>query len=255
MTDPNIIKYMDEHYVKNGDIQVKDIRDYGEYTVSIPVYNVSAEYAKEAVAVFHLEFLREGDNISLCGIPSHLLTDDDCSLIKRTIIDFLHEKELPSCAFREALLNRQRRPFEKQNIYFGWRKPDDTLFLVGMESHQVNHILLYEYDTFFKDYNVKEYNIDPHTPHFRGPQSFDPLEELVSKICKLEYLGSWMDSDDFMESKDGRVAACGRWELAKEHILGEVEKETLDLKIASAIVQGSQEFLSSDRVINVGKER
>lgn len=252
MTDPNIVKFIDKHYDKCGDIDVKDIREYGEYTVSIPVYNASAEYAKKAVAVFHLNFIRNEDNIILGDVPTHLLTEEDCLLIKKTISDFLYEKELPLMSFREALLYRQQNPYEKQNTYFAWRKSDDTLFMIGMESPQINHILIHEYDTYFKDYNTKDYNINPHTEHMRGPQKFDPLEELVCKVKFFEYLGSWTDPDFFMESKDGRVAACGRWELAMAHICGEPgNRERLDEKIASAVAQAQQKELSNNKVMDM----
>lgn len=234
MTDPNIVKYMDEHYIKTGEIKVKDIRDYGEYTVAIPVYNSSAEFAKKAVAVFHLNFTREGENVLLHDFPAHLLTVEDCVTIKRAIADYLYEKELPSHTLREALLNRQQNPYDKQNVYFAWKKPDDTFFMIGMESYQINHILTYEYDTYFKDYNTKLYNIDPHAKHLRGPHLFNPLEELVSKTSKFDFLGSWTDPDLFMDSKDGKVAACGRWELAIAYICGRKAKEPLDLMISSA---------------------
>ena len=145
MTDPNIVRYMDEHCVRTGDFRVTDIREYGEYTVSFPVYNASAEFAKNANVVLHLDFTREGNNIVLRDVPKHLLSNDDESVIKRAIADFLYEKEAPSRMLREALLQRQLHPYDKQNDYFAWRKPDDTLFMVGMESDSVNCILIYEY--------------------------------------------------------------------------------------------------------------
>ena len=240
MTDLNIVKYMDEHYVKTGEVEIKDIREHGEYTVSMPVYNDSGVFAKRAVAVFHLDFTCEGNDIVLHHVPKHLLSDKDCVKIKKAIADFFHEKELPSQILCEALLHRQQNPYEKQNLYLGWRKPDDTLFLVGMESSQVHYILLYEYDTYFKDYNVKLFDINSHTEHLRGPQHFDPIEELIKKVSKYDYLGSWVDPEFFMESHDGKVAACGRWELAKAHICNEPIKDSLDSKLASARVQYEQ---------------
>lgn len=255
MTDPNIVRYMDEHYVKTGPLEVKEVRDYGEYTISVPVYNSSAEYAKNAVAVLHLDYTREGNDIVLHDIPEHLVSDDDCKVIKKAIADYLYEKELPTQTFREALLYRQQNPYNKQNDYYGWRKPDDTLFLVGLESHQINHILLYEYDTYLKCYNVKEYNIDPLTAHFRGPQQYDPLKELVAKVSKLEYLGAWTDPKALMDSKDGKIAACGRWELARAHLCSNFTNEPLEAKIAAASMRAAQEPSITDGAFRFENER
>lgn len=255
MTDPNIVRYMDEHYVKTGPLEVKEVREYGEYTISVPVYNSSAEYAKKAVAVLHLNYTREGNDIILHNVPEHLIADDDCKVIKEAISDYLYQRELPTKTFREALLCRQQNPYNKQNDYYGWRKPDDTLFLVGLESHQINHILLYEYDTYFKCYNVKEYNIDPLTAHFRGPQQYDPLEELVAKVSKLEYLGAWTDPEALMDSKDGKIAACGRWEQAKAHMCGFNTNEPLEAKIAAAEARLSDEPSAHNEAFCLDNER
>ena len=238
MTDPNIVRFIDEHCVKNGDIKIKDIREYGEYAVVVPVYNESAEFAKEATSVLHLEFSRNGEDIVLHDFPKHLLTDDDIAKIQKAIFDFLCERELPAKLFREALFCRQQKPFERQNVYFAWKKPDDTFFMVGFESDEPYHILKYEYDSYCRSYGVIPYDINPYTAHLRGPQIFDPLEELVSKTGKYEYLGSWTDPEIYVEQENGLVAAHGRWDVAKAHICENVNiswKERVRMDIANAM--------------------
>ena len=148
--------------------------------------------------------------------------------------------------FRDMLIRRQEKPYEKQNEYYAWKKPDGTLFMIGMESYQMYHILKYEYNDFFKDYGAVFYSIDPHASHMRGPQEYDPLEELVSKISDYEYVGAWRDPDMFMDIGNGPVAACGRWELAKKHILNEPNKGSLDLfieGIEASIKSGPYSFM------------
>lgn len=252
MTDPNIIRFIDEHYVKNGDIQVKDIREYGEYAVVVPVYNETAQFAPEATSVMHLKFSRDGEDIVLHDLPEHLFTDEDIEKIKKAISDFLYERELPTKLFREALLHRQQNPFERQNVYFAWKKPDDTLFMVGFESDEPYHILKYEYDSFCRSYGVVSCDINPYTAHLRGPQTFDPLDELVSKISKFEYLGSWTDPEPYVEQENGLVAAHGRWDLAKAHICDGVGNGSLEGKIVAAMEVGQDR--ESINFINMGKD-
>lgn len=243
MTDPNIVKFIDEHCVKTGEIEVKDIRDYGEVGIFVPVYNGTSEFSPNATAVLYLEFDWDGEDATIYHFPKHLLSDDDLAKVQEEIADFFYEKEAPSIALREALQLRLERPYAKQNTYFAWRKPDDTLFMIGMESYQAYHILKYEYDTYLKSYGSALYNIDPHAPHMRGPQKFDPLEELVSKVKHYEYLGSWNDPEVFMDQGNGKVAACGRWELARVNICGEGRMPRLDEKIGQARALSLQESL------------
>ena len=246
MTDPNIVRFIDEHCVKTGEIEVKDIRDYGEVGIVVPVYNGTSEFAPNATAVLYLEFDWDGEEASIYNFPKNLLSDDDRIKVEEAISDFFYEKELPTFTLRNALQHRLEKPYEKQNTYFAWRKPDDTLFMVGMESYQSYHILKYEYDTFLKSYGASLYNIDPAVAHMRGPQKFDPLEELLSKVKKYEYLGSWTDPELFMDEGNGKVAACGRWELARAKICGEAHSPGLDEKIAQARALSFQESFADE---------
>lgn len=140
---------------------------------------------------------------------------------------------------RDVLMRRLEKPYEKQNDYYAWKKPDGTWFMLGMESYQTGHILKYEFDPFFKDYGTKLYSIDPHVTHRRGPQKYDPLQELISQVEKFEYLGHWRDPEIFMDDgRGGRVAACGRFIEAKarieESLVHKVEQPSLDMQISNA---------------------
>lgn len=133
---------------------------------------------------------------------------------------------------RDVLIRRLEKPYEKQNDYYAWKKPDGTWFILGMECYRDKHILKYEFDPHFKDYGAAFYSIDPRVKHRRGPHIYDPLQELISQVEKYEYLGSWRDPEIFMDDgRGGRVAACGRFEEAKAHIF---KQPSLDQQISNA---------------------
>lgn len=137
------------------------------------------------------------------------------------------------CSFLRDL---QKSPYRWPNRYFAWRKPDQSLLMVGIASTQMYHLLKYEIcrtpgQVQFGipgDYVARLYDISPKVSHMMsGNVKYDPVERLVSEIRSCEYLGSWDDPDILMDSPYGynRQLACGRWDLAKEHILGGREEE------------------------------
>lgn len=235
MTDPEIVRYIDTYCVKNGNFEVKGIKEGGRYCLVVPVFN--GELGEDQIATLDMEFSFDGDDFILYNFPKNLLSSEDYISITEEISSYMMEN-VPSFMLREALLERIEHPYEKQNDYYAWKKPDGTLFMIGMESYQTGHILKYEFDSFFKDYNAKLYNIDPHATHRRGPHILDPLQELISQVEKYEYLGSWRDQAVFMEGHNGKVAACGRFVEAKAHIFEtraqNVEQPSLDMQISNA---------------------
>lgn len=139
-------------------------------------------------------------------------------------------------ALRSFLRSLQQNPYQWPNRYFAWRKPDQTLLIVGVASTQMYQLLKYE---FYQsegqarygipgDYAPRFYDINPRVSHMlSGNVMYDPVERLVSEVRNYTYLGSWDDPDIFMETPHSfsRQRACGRWDLAKEHILGSREEE------------------------------
>lgn len=148
------------------------------------------------------------------------------------------------CSFLRDL---QKSPYRWPNRYFAWRKPNQSLLMVGISSTQMYHLLKYEIcqtpgQVQFGipgDYAARLYDINPKVTHMMsGNIKYDPVDRLVSEIRSCEYLGSWDDPDILMETPHGfnRQLACGRWDLAKEHILGgrEGEKSSLSDRISDA---------------------
>lgn len=150
-------------------------------------------------------------------------------------------------AFHSFLRSLQQNPYQWPNRYFAWRKPDQTLFIIGVTSTQMYQLLKYE---FYQsegqarygipgDYVPKFYDIHPKVSHMlTGNVKYDPVDLLVSEVRNYTYLGSWDDPDLFMETPHSfaHQRACGRWDLAKEHILGnrEEEKSPLTDRISDA---------------------
>lgn len=139
-------------------------------------------------------------------------------------------------AFRSFLHALQQNPYQWPNRYFAWRKPDQTLLMVGIASTQMYQLLKYEfYQTEGQarygipgDYTARFYDINPKVSHMMtGNVKYDPVERLVSEIRNYEYLGNWDDPDILMDSPHtfNRQLACGRWDLAKQHILSSREEE------------------------------
>ena len=151
--------------------------------------------------------------------------------------------------FEVYLRQLQENPYSWPNDYFAWQKPDGSLFIVGIHSTQMNHILCHELAKYSmphmadndQDYVSYLYSISPTVIHLRsfekGGGQYDPVEDLVKKISGFEYLGSWHDTDILMDSKTSynRVLACGRWDLAMEHIQENRQHLSLDKRISEAI--------------------
>lgn len=132
--------------------------------------------------------------------------------------------------FRSFLRTLQEDQYNWPNKYFAWEKPDGTLFMVGTSSGQFNHLLTYEYKGEpYNDYSGVIYGISPRTTYVYGSQEYDPVEMLVEKVGQFKYLGSWDDPELFEQHPfRGNVYTQGRWELAKEHILGQSQESTVD---------------------------
>ena len=91
------------------------------------------------------------------------------------------------------------------------------------------------------EYSSVLYGISPNVSYMQaylnGPAvPYDPVEKLVGTVSQYRYLGSWRDPDRLMEDKYfyNKVLACGRWELAKQHILQPDRKPSLSDQITSA---------------------
>lgn len=122
----------------------------------------------------------------------------------------------------------QAHPYDRINFYYAWKKPDDTLFMIGTYSNSLGQILLYEFEPYFNDYGGRFVTIDPLSGAMivNGVRQ-DPVDFLVSQVANYTFIGSWCDHDILIDDPHGfgRIAAYGRWELAKEHILGGLAKE------------------------------
>lgn len=173
--------------------------------------------------------------------------------------------------FRSYLRNLQNSPYQWPNDYFAWKKPDGSLFMIGIKSSQLYHILRHELEEdrteklqkllneispgaklqYERPYVSVQYSISPNTVHLKHVDNgtrdgalarFDPVEELAQTVSGYEYLGSWRDPDILMDSSYGysRTLACGRWELAKKHILEPEKKPSLTYKISQAQEKASE---------------
>jgi len=83
MTDREIVQYIDQYCVKNGDIEVKNIRPDGQYTLIVPVFN--GELGEEQIATMDLEFEFDGEEATLLNFPKNLLSGEDYSSITEAI--------------------------------------------------------------------------------------------------------------------------------------------------------------------------
>lgn len=102
MTDLEIIRYIEQYCVKTGDIEVKDIKEDGRYTLIIPVFN--GEYGEEQTATLDLEFTYDGEDVALYNFPRRLLTDEDYNLVSEAICEVmqpLYEAYLHAKGFRD----------------------------------------------------------------------------------------------------------------------------------------------------------
>lgn len=84
-----------------------------------------------------------------------------------------------------------------------------------------------------------------------GPaKEYDPVEDLVKEVEGFKYLGSWQDPDILMETSHsyGKTLACGRWDLARQHIMGEEEKKpSLNARIFQAEKQSDHQASQEKR--------
>lgn len=155
--------------------------------------------------------------------------------------------------FRTYLRDLQKSPYGWPNDYFAWEKPDGTLFMLGIASTQQYQVIKHEMnkESFQNknriawgqepEYSSVLYGISPNVSymqaHLNGPTvRYDPVEKLVEQTSQYRYLGTWRDPDRLMESYYGynKVLACGRWELAKQHILQPERKSSLSDQISHA---------------------
>lgn len=130
--------------------------------------------------------------------------------------------------FARVLRTIQAHPYDRINFYYAWRKPDDTLFMIGTYSNSLGQILLYEFEPYFDKYGSRFVNIDPVSgSRFVGGRRQDPIDPLVARVAGYTFIGFWCDHDILIDDPYGfgRIAAAGRWDTAKEHILGGLSKE------------------------------
>lgn len=142
--------------------------------------------------------------------------------------------------FRAFLRDLQEDAYLWPNDYFAWEKPDKTLLMVGVCSTQFDQLLIHEavkseHDTA-PEYVTRCYSIAPNVTHLTNGKRFDPVEALVDKVSDCRYLGSWHDHDVLIDSPTSysKVLACGRWDLAKKHILHADKKPSLNQQISQA---------------------
>ena len=177
--------------------------------------------------------------------------------------------------FRDYLRNLQKSPYGWPNDYFAWEKPDKSLLMVGIASTQMYELLVHEQNPaadFNKrraefglpaEYSSVLYGISPHCTYMQGSLNgpavrYDPVEKLVDKVAGCRFLGSWRDPDVLMDAPYAfsKVLACGRWELAKAHILQQEKKLPLSEQISQANGKAAEQAQNSpDRLAqNRGSE-
>lgn len=169
--------------------------------------------------------------------------------------------------FRTYLRNLQKSPYQWPNDYFAWEKPDGSLFMIGINSTQMYHVLRHELEEdrteklqalmneispggkllYERPYVTGLYSISPNVVHMKHVDNgtlarYDPVEELAQTVASYRFLGSWHDPDILMDNPYGysRTLACGRWDLAKKHILEEEKKPSLNDKISQAQEKASE---------------
>lgn len=189
---------------------------------------------------------------------------DDMYAVRRTA-QMKPPATLTADEFHSFLRDLQKNPYPWPNRYFAWRKPDQSLFMVGVSSTLMYHLLKYEIHRTASqihlgepgDYAAWNYDINPKATHMMNNVVYDPVERLVDEVRSYEYLGSWDDPDHLMDSPHGysRQLACGRWDLAKEHILGgrEEERPPLSARISEASERAGQQ--SATNAPSHNKER
>lgn len=133
--------------------------------------------------------------------------------------------------FIQYLRDAQLAPFGQiPNDYLMWQKPDGDIFMVGMQSGQHKQILIYD-ESSGEHPHCYHYSINPNVSHQKsGGGEYDPVEELVGKVSHYRFVGSWHDPDVLMESPRGfgKVAANGRFDLAKQNILAALQAPVME---------------------------
>lgn len=143
--------------------------------------------------------------------------------------------------FRTFLRELQEDAYLWPNDYLAWEKPDKTLFMVGICSTRMDHLLIHEAENTppgaSPEYSTRAYSIAPFASYFDKGKRYDPVEKLVEKVSDCRFLGSWHDPDVLMDNPRNysKTLACGRWDLAKEHILQAAKKPTLNQQISQAL--------------------
>lgn len=142
---------------------------------------------------------------------------------------------MTSDKFYSILKDFQSKLYRLPNMYYAWEDENGRLFMFGIRSGQYGQILKYEYENYLDDYCSIYVDINPNVTHMRGPNIYDPVAELSDKVKFYKYLGSWEDPEHVIPDPHfgGNVLAIGRWDLAKEKILGK-DKPDLDEQISGA---------------------
>lgn len=160
---------------------------------------------------------------------------------------------------RTYLRELQKNPYNWPNDYFAWEKPDKTLFMIGISSTQMYQIIKHEMDmenwhnkiraSYGEpgEYSSVLYGISPNITYMQGSMTgpavrYDPVERLVNEVSNYRYLGTWRDPDRLMDTpySYSKVLACGRWDLAKKHILDSERKPSLSEQITKAQNKASE---------------
>lgn len=85
MTDPKIIRFIDQMCVKNGDIEVSNVGKDGTYTLTVPVLNGAEEFNEAQIATLDMEYTFDGDEVILHNFPTTLLSNEDYIAIVQSI--------------------------------------------------------------------------------------------------------------------------------------------------------------------------
>ena len=144
-------------------------------------------------------------------------------------------EDLTPEVFRDFLRKLQEDQYGWPNLYFAWEKQDGSLFIVGTKSGQFGQMIVHEVNPNdwinrahseygeLLEYSSVLYGISPYCSYVKNNQKYDPVDVLADKVAEYSYLGAWEDPDVVMYNPYAytNVIACGRWELAVEHICPE----------------------------------
>ena len=88
MTDLDVLKYIDQMCVLDGELEIKNITKDGRYTLIIPVINGGMEFNEKQIATLNMEFSYDGEDVYLYNFPKQLLSSEDYIFITEEIEDF-----------------------------------------------------------------------------------------------------------------------------------------------------------------------